>query len=688
MPTARWLINAADPERLGLLQALDADVTFAPPSLVRNDTFPAEIRLLIPGRDEGVIWKDLAAAGGTLAVGIGESDTYPTGGTFQLDYNGSTTGLTALAYNISASSLSTALNANAAVTAAGGVTVELIGTAGSGGALYAISFVTVGAKTLLVGTGTSLTPSSTVSVSRAVTGTASVKEVQTVRLLRAPYAFSSDWTLTSPSGSVTVTALAAGSMTTRAVFDVALPAEVNGGSFRLTTGKAQQTRFSFGVSNTAGRKQVFTVTPVADVSNSLRNTFFDIGDASGPVRVWLDVSSGSAAPPTPSGGRLIEVDIATNDTAATIASAIQAKLDAEAQFVSVLDTTTRARVTQISIGERPAPADGTAPSNTGFAFAVAISGSFDYYVGKYFVLPDQNGSVAVWFTDGTAVSTIPAAALNYTRALSVTIASADSAITMATTTAAAIDADAEFAASASGSAVTVTDAATGPRTVLAAIGTALGAIATLVTGLTVTVEVPFNSTAENLADMLSSYFEVTSVDATQWRLVAGSNGAWSTPTADSTALQFPKYFVGRISLATVEMARAFSDAGTETISPQLEIQYTDPNGYIATVYKAEVTVSKDVIDAASLSSVTGSAAGSSLYVMNGAAYGIAALAGGLDGISTTSKTTALIWVNDATDGFGLWELVSGTAATSWSAGVGRPIDYNASTNTKNWIRRI
>jgi len=84
---------------------------------------------------------------------------------------------------------------------------------------------------------------------------------------------------------------------------------------------------------------------------------------------------------------------------------------------------------------------------------------------KYFLLEDTAGSVGFWFDTDDSGSTIPAGATAADRAVEVTtIVTGDSAATVATKLAVAIGADSQFSAAAAASVVTVTDAASGPRT--------------------------------------------------------------------------------------------------------------------------------------------------------------------------------------------------------------------------------
>ena len=136
------------------------------------------------------------SAGYTVHVGIGDSGAVPTGGTFTLTSGANTT--TALAYNITAAALETALNLLASITGEG-----LIDVTGED-QVYTVTWRTVGAKGLLSGDPELLTPFSAVSVSQLVTGDGSTKEVQLVRLIQNPAAYQSSWSAIADGWSATL----------------------------------------------------------------------------------------------------------------------------------------------------------------------------------------------------------------------------------------------------------------------------------------------------------------------------------------------------------------------------------------------------------------------------------------------------------------------------------------------------
>lgn len=82
--------------------------------------------------------------------------------------------------------------------------------------------------------------------------------------------------------------------------------------------------------------------------------------------------------------------------------------------------------------------------------------------GTYFQLSDEDGTVSVWIDVGDSGTTIPGGASALDRAIEVTgVVADDSADSVATAVASAIDGDSKFSASAVGSVITVTHATKG-----------------------------------------------------------------------------------------------------------------------------------------------------------------------------------------------------------------------------------
>lgn len=121
-------------------------------------------------------------------IAIGQCG-YPTGGTFTLTFGANTTA--ALAYNISAAALQTALQGLASI---GSGNVSVVGTAG---VYYTVTFIGALANTNvaeITANFSGLTPAATVEVSTIVVGGGGNNEVQLLSLASNPITFADDWT--------------------------------------------------------------------------------------------------------------------------------------------------------------------------------------------------------------------------------------------------------------------------------------------------------------------------------------------------------------------------------------------------------------------------------------------------------------------------------------------------------------
>lgn len=124
------------------------------------------------------------------------------------------------------------------------------------------------------------------------------------------------------------------------------------------------------VNMSAGLQEITQVTTVADVSGSLDEAYFVLYD--GPtttVAVWFAKSGGSVAPT--GYARTLKVDSSNNDSANTLASLMQAVVDADSQFSATVVNNV-VTITHAYLGSVPDVTDGTDP--TGFTFAVTRQG--------------------------------------------------------------------------------------------------------------------------------------------------------------------------------------------------------------------------------------------------------------------------------------------------------------------------
>lgn len=161
-----------------------------------------------------------------VSLALGSIGQLPTAGTFTVTYGANTT--TALAFNITAAALSTALNLLASVTSAGGVTVT-----GNAGGPYRITFTTPGViSTVFSVNAGELSPTSQGIVAIAVTGSTGVNEVQVITLLQNPAALLTSWTATY--GAISVTQLQAGGSGLNSIQRITVPQGTYAGAFSLS----------------------------------------------------------------------------------------------------------------------------------------------------------------------------------------------------------------------------------------------------------------------------------------------------------------------------------------------------------------------------------------------------------------------------------------------------------------------
>lgn len=122
-----------------------------------------------------------------------------------------------------------------------------------------------------------------------------------------------------------------------------------------------------------GTKEISTVTSVADVAGSLNSKWFKLNSAYDRrlYYVWYDVNS-AGVDPAVSGRTGVKVSVATNATAAQVATATAAAIDALADFVASASASA-VTVTNATGGPATDASDGTAP--TTFTFSVSTQGA-------------------------------------------------------------------------------------------------------------------------------------------------------------------------------------------------------------------------------------------------------------------------------------------------------------------------
>jgi hypothetical protein len=278
-----WNIDISDEQLAGLYSFADSRTPAPAPRFLREQTLKRRIRLLSAAR-QGLLqtFEQVDLTGSDFEVGIGPIDVAPTGGTFGLSYNGNSTGLTALAYNITDTALAAALNANAAVSAAGGVTVTKTGQ------LYTIVFTTVGDKFELATDNAGLYPPSSVIPSTPLEGTASIHEIQTLQVIQRPYAFQDSWAAVA-EGTVAATTVYAGNNEKPAKYKVTFTEPPMSGSVRVDHQVSQITEITTSA-NTASKAQVqVDFSPVTGSESTFAGEFLDIYTISNSIlRFWFN----------------------------------------------------------------------------------------------------------------------------------------------------------------------------------------------------------------------------------------------------------------------------------------------------------------------------------------------------------------------------------------------------------------
>src|SRR5579871_4557375 len=189
------LILYIDTTRKVLVANFTATVSPGTFALEQGDNVPVQLHFLqqntasqVPGALPYSYIDPSTVTPVTMAIGaIGQP---PTSGTFTVTFGANTT--SALAYNISASALSTALNALASVISAGGVTIQ-----GNAGGPFTIIFTSTGAQSNLFAVGSGeLVPPSQGLTARAVVGATGIQEQQVITLIQNPAAVQNSWTAT------------------------------------------------------------------------------------------------------------------------------------------------------------------------------------------------------------------------------------------------------------------------------------------------------------------------------------------------------------------------------------------------------------------------------------------------------------------------------------------------------------
>jgi uncharacterized phage protein gp47/JayE len=230
-----------------------------------------------------------------------------------------------------------------------------------------------------------------------------------------------------------------------------------------------------------GSPEVSTVTTIADIVGSKtvvqfsgfthvsgnpadinEDEYFELYDSAGKVAVVFDTDS-IVNPPAFYGGanRIIVVKALGTDSDITVAAKTAAAITADPEFDAIAAGLV-VTVTNADEGLFGTPTVGNLGAT--LTATILVAGSNPSSVdGKYFILPDVDGTVAFWY-DVTGVTPQPLHGAS--RAVRIpTVAAGDGANTIATKTAVVINSDSAYAsATVLANVITVTDGADGGRT--------------------------------------------------------------------------------------------------------------------------------------------------------------------------------------------------------------------------------
>lgn len=236
MPSASvsLLVNVLDEQRKGRLVAFDSSGIYGSgQTMIRHEAPTVSLRCVTPSTTTSRLWDDLnlesARAAGGVKLALGEFDKAPTSGDWPLAFEGDDTGMTALAYNISAAALKALLDVHSDIMTAGGISSVV-----QNGRSYRITFTTVGAKGTFTSADNTLLPLSSVTISRARVGDADTKEIVVITVKRRPYALCDTWTAaTAASASVDTAIVGDTSPATNCVQVITLTPGTYGGTYSL-----------------------------------------------------------------------------------------------------------------------------------------------------------------------------------------------------------------------------------------------------------------------------------------------------------------------------------------------------------------------------------------------------------------------------------------------------------------------
>lgn len=224
------IYDVNSPTQSGLLDSFLSTIPAILPEFVRGDkTLSITVRPVRASGNDALPWTDDHLTGDTYRVGIGLPDVPATGGTFSLEIDGVSTGMSALAYDVSASALQSVLSA---ASVAGGNPAVTVTNPSSG--VYVVTGTTNGALPLITGSATNLTPNSDLIISQIAAGSGSAKGQQIISIRQQLVALSTPSTAL-PAAGVTLTYDQPASLDQNAIARISFDADgTYGGLYSIT----------------------------------------------------------------------------------------------------------------------------------------------------------------------------------------------------------------------------------------------------------------------------------------------------------------------------------------------------------------------------------------------------------------------------------------------------------------------
>lgn len=223
-----------------------------------------------------------------------------------------------------------------------------------------------------------------------------------------------------------------------------------------TSPGAQEVTTVTTIADVVGTPTAYTITTIADSGGSLHQDYFIVYDSQGSVAVWYDLNNSGAPAPPHGANRAIKVStVVTGDSANNVATKTgQAIALDNAYTVGVIGN--QITITNINNGAFASATAGT----SGFGVSTSTGTADASLDGKYFIIYDENGSVAVWYDVGDDGTQEPFHGAD--RSIRVSgVDFGDNSTTVAAATVAAINFDLLFTASNLANVITITNVAQG-----------------------------------------------------------------------------------------------------------------------------------------------------------------------------------------------------------------------------------